>query len=435
MTRAPILMPRGAPSLLLASGLAVLGLLAACGGKEGGGGPEGAPGGGPGGAPPPAQVTVVTVEPRTVAVPYELTGRLEGSRQVEVRARVSGILLERTYDEGRPVRKGQTLFVIDPAPYRAEVQAAEAELAEEQAELSRAEREVARLEPLLAQRAASRKDFDNAVSDAESARALLLSAKARLDQAKLDLSYTRVTAPITGLTSRAEHSEGSLVGPGETGLLTHMWQVQPIWVRFSVSDQTLSSLRKAIAEKRVTSPATDELEVDLVLADGTVHPERGRVNFADAGVDTATGSVELRAEMPNLGGRLLPGQFVRARLIGIQRPQAILVPQRSVQQGQQGKFVFVVGADGKAEARPVEAGDWLGQDWVIESGLAAGDRVVVDGVMKVQPGAPVQVVEAGAEGQAPGAPGSAPAYGGQEAAPADGSSPEGGTGTSSGGTN
>lgn len=420
MTRAPNTLPRGARSLLLA--LAASSLLVACGGKKDDAGGEGGP---PGGGFPPAQVTVMTVEPRTVAVPYEFSGRLEGSREVEVRARVSGILLERTYDEGSPVRKGQTLFRIDPAPYRAEVQAAEAELAEKKAEVSRAEREVARLEPLLAERAASRKDFDNAVSDAEQARAQVLSSQARLDQAKLDLSYTRVEAPISGLTSRAEHSEGSLVGPGEGGLLTRIWQVQPIWVRFSVPDQTVLSLRKAVTERRMVAPASDGMEVELVLADDTLHPERGRVNFEDSGVDTTTGSVDQRAEVPNAGGRLLPGQFVRVRLIGIERPQAILVPQRAVQQGQQGKFVFVVGADGKAEVKPVEVGDWLGQDWVIESGVAAGDRVVVDGVMKVQPGAPVQVVEPGAEGQGAEGQGGAP-----PAAPA-----EGGSGASSGGTN
>lgn len=400
---------------LLTTGL----LLAACGkGDEPAGGP-----GGPGGAPPPAQVTVETVVPRTVAVPYELTGRLEGSREVEVRARVSGILLERTYAEGRPVRKGATLFVIDPAPYRAAVQAATADVAEQQARLSRAQREVERLKPLLAERAASRKDYDNVVSDAEEARATLQAAQARLDSAKLDLSYTRVTAPISGLSSRAEHSEGSLVAPGESGLLTRISQVSPIWVRFSVPDQTLLALRKAIAAREVTSPGTQQLEVELVLPDNSVHPERGRVNFSDSSIDTETGSVELRAELPNASGDLLPGQFVRVRLQGIERPDAILVPQRAVQQGEQGKFVFVVGADGKAAVKPVQVGDWLGKDWIVESGLAAGERVIVDGAVKVMPGAPVQVVDPSQPAQ-PGqaAAGAAPAGG----APAEGA-PAGGT--------
>lgn len=374
-------------------------VLAGCGGSGEGQDP---------GAFPPPQVTVVTVAPRTVAVPYELTGRVEGSREVEVRGRVAGILLKRTYDEGRPVKQGQTLFLIDPAPYKAEAQAAEASLAEQKALRSRAERDVARIEPLLAARAASRKDYDNAVSDVEQARAAQQSAEARLVQAKLNLAYTNVAAPISGLSSRAERSEGSLVTPGENSLLTRISQVEPIWVRFSLPDQTQLALRKGIAARTMTSPDSDRLEVELVLADGTVHPERGKVNFADSLIDTATGSVDRRAELPNARGTLVPGQFVRVRLLGIERPDAILVPQRAVQQGQQGKYVFVVGGDGNAEARPVQVGDWVGQDWVIESGLKAGERVIVDGTVKVRPGAPVVVVDPGAA-LATGSPAGSPA--------------------------
>ncbi len=354
-------------------------------------------GGAPGGAPPPAQVTAISVAPADVALPYEFTGTIEGSREVEVRARVSGILLRRSYEEGRPVRQGELLFQIDPAEFKAQVAEATAVLAEERAKLARAERNVARLEPLLAAHATSRKDYDDAVSEKETAAATVLSAQAKLDQAQLDLSYTRVTAPISGLSSRAEHSDGSLVGPGENSLLTHISQVRPIWVRFSVPDQTLLGLRKAVAEKTVRSPKTEDLAVELVLPDGSAHPERGRVNFSDSMIDPQTGSVGLRAQLPNGTGTLIPGQFVRVRLLGIERPQAIVVPQRAVQQGAEGKFVFVVGADGKAAQRPVVAGEWLGRDWVIESGLSAGDRVIVDGIVKVQPGAPVQVVDASAE--------------------------------------
>lgn len=207
-------------------------------------------------------------------------------------------------------------------------------------------------------------------------------------------------APISGLSSRAERSEGSLVDSQEHSLLTRIVQVKPIWVRFSVSDRARFTLRKAIRSKRVVSPATEELEVELLLPDDTVHSERGHVNFSDSLIDSATGSVELRAELPNAAGDLTPGQFVRVRLLGIERPDAILVPQRAVQQGQQGKFVFVVGADGKARVKPVEVGDWLDRDWIVEGGLAAGDRVIVDGTVKVQAGGAVEVLDQPATAQA-----------------------------------
>ncbi|MFN7940957.1 MAG: efflux RND transporter periplasmic adaptor subunit [Thermoanaerobaculia bacterium] len=357
-----------------------------------------------GGAPPPPDVTVVTAAAKTVAVPYEFTGRVEGSREVEVRSRIEGILLHRTYDEGRPVRAGQTLFEIDPAPYRARVQGAEADLAEAGARRSRAEREVARLEPLLAQRATSQRDFDNAVSEAEQARAAVLSAEARLDEAKLDLGYTHIDAPIAGLSSRAAQSEGSLVRPGDDAPLTRIVQVQPIWVRFAVPDRTLLALRREVEARRVTSPERNQLEVELVFPDGSVHPERGRVNFSDSMISPDTGSIDLRAELANRAADLVPGQFVRVRLLGIERPNAILVPQRAVLQGQQGKFVYVVGAGDVAEIRPVEIGEWIESDWVIDGGLAAGERVVVDGVVKVRPGSPVKIAEPPAAG-APAAAG------------------------------
>lgn len=380
---------------LAVSLLAVLGLQA-CGGGKKGGPPGGA--GGPGAQMPPTEVTAVTVAPQTIPVPYEFRGRIEGSREVEVRARVSGILLERSYQEGQYVQKGATLFVIDPAEYRARVQASAADLEQAKAQLAKADREAKRLEPLLAARAASRKAYDDAVSDVELARATVHAAEARLDQAKLDLSYTRVVAPISGLSSRAERSEGSLVEPGENGLLTRISQTKPIWVSFAASDQQMLALRKGVADRTMTSPETRSLTVELVLADGSIHSERGKVNFSDSLIDSATGSVGLRAQLANTDGSLVPGQFLRVRLLGVERPNAIVVPQRAVLSGAQGKFVFVLGAENKAEVRPVVVGDWIGSDWVVESGVAAGERVLVDGIVKVRPGAVVSVVD-----DAPGA--------------------------------
>jgi membrane fusion protein (multidrug efflux system) len=378
----------------------------------GGCGPGSAGEGEAGGAPPPPEVTIVTIEPRPVELPFEYPGRVEGSREVEVRPRVAGILLRRLYDEGRPVRRGEALFQIDPAPYRAEVQAAEASLAEERAKLANAGRELARLRPLAEARAVSRRQLDAAISDEEQARALVLSAQARLDKAKLDLAWTRVEAPIGGVTSRAELSEGSLVGP--ESLLTRISQVRPIWVRFAMSDRELLDLEAAIASRRVDAPPAGRREVELVLADGTAVPERGQVNFSDPMIDPSTGSVELRAELANEDGGLVPGQFVRVRMLGMTRPAAILLPQRAVLQGQQGKFVMAVGAGDVVEVKPVEVGRFVGDEWLIEKGLAAGDRVIVDGVVKARPGAPVRIAAPGQEAPA-GAP-AAPAADAPESA-------------------
>jgi membrane fusion protein (multidrug efflux system) len=387
----------GAPAAISA-GLAIpilLSFAAGCGKK----------GDGQAFTPPPPEVTVTEIAPRTVALALEYPGRVEGSREVEVRPRVQGILVRRTFAEGGAVQRGQALFEIDPAPYRAEVQAAEASLAEEKARRSKAEREVTRLEPLVSQNAVSRKDYDAAIAELEQSRATVLSAEARLDKAKLDLSWTHVPAPISGVTSRAPLSEGSLVGP--ESLLTRISQVSPIWVRFSISDEELLALNRAIAEKKIEAP--EKREVELVLADGSVHAERGRLNFSDSMIDSTTGSIDLRAELDNRDRVLVPGQFVRVRLLGIERANAILVPQRAVLQGQQGKFVMVAGEGDVAAQKPVTVGRFVGEDWIVESGLAAGDRVIVDGVVKVQPGSKVTIA----------APGAAPAEGAAAAAESD----------------
>jgi membrane fusion protein (multidrug efflux system) len=345
-------------------------------------------------APPPVEVTAVTVAPRDLPLPFEFPAQLSGSREVEVRARVSGILLERVYREGEPVKAGQLLFRIDPAPYQAAADEARAALAEEQARLSQAERDEKRLAPLVEKRAVSRKEYDDAVSERESAGAAVASAQARLRSAQLDLGYTRVVSPISGISGRALRSEGSLVNPTTDSLLTRVSQSDPMWAIFSLSDREMEAVRAAMTAQGLSEA---QLEVALVLPDGSRYTPSGKLNFSGSLVDPETGTVQARAEFANPGGRLLTGQFVRAALLGIVRRGAITVPQRAVQSGQQGKFVFVIGADDSVEARPVEAGEWQRDEWVIESGLAAGDRVVVDGALRLRPGAKVKVAATASE--------------------------------------
>lgn len=349
-------------------------------------------------APPPAEVTAITVTARDLPLPFEFPAQLQGSREVEVRARVSGILLERVYREGEPVKAGQLLFRIDPAPYQAAADEERAALVEAQARQAQAERDEKRLQPLVEKRAVSRKEYDDAVSQRESAVAAVESAKARLRSAQLDLGYTRVVSPIAGISGRALRSEGSLVNTTTDSLLTRVSQADPMWAIFSLSDREVHAAREAMVAQGM---AEKEISVDLFLPDGSKYAQAGTINFAGSLVDPQTGTVETRATFANPDGRLLTGQFVRVSLRGLLQKGALTVPQRAVQQGQQGKFVFVIGADDTVEARPIQPGDWQKEDWVVESGLQAGDRVVVDGAVKLRPGAKVKVAEAAPAEAAP----------------------------------
>jgi len=369
-------------------------VLAACGpsdGREKGGG-----GHGPGADMPPPEVHVMTVAPQALPVTFEYTGQTAGSREVEVRARVTGILLERNFEEGARVKRGQSLFTIDPAPYQAVAARAEADVAAAEARLEQAQRNAARLKPLYAEKAVSQKENDDAVSAQTIAAADAKAARARLAEARLNLGYTRVESPIAGITGRAPRSEGSLVS-GPDVLLTTVVQVDPIWVNFGIPDNEQAGLRKEVEAGRLTLPKNGSVEVELRLADGTLYPKTGRLNFSDVRISPATGTQEARAELPNAEGALRPGQFVRVILKGGARPNAVTVPQRAVLEGPQGKFVYVVNEKSQAEVRPVEAGEWSGDAWIITSGLKAGERVILDGVMKLGPGAPVKVAEKAAE--------------------------------------
>ena len=376
--------------------------LAACG--------QGAPGGGSPSGFPPAQVTVATVTARDLPVAWEYVGQATGSKDVEVRARVTGILEKKLYNEGAPVRAGQALFEIDPKPLQAQMNAAQAEVARAQAQVAQADREAARMKPLAERRAVGQKEADDAQSAAELARAGLRAVEARAAEVQLNLGYTRVVAPVGGLSSRANKSEGSLVNANET-LLTVISQVDPIWVPFGISENEQLSINKQVAAGRLVLPKDNGFDVVLELADGSVFPRAGRINFADTRINPATGTYEMRAEIPNRDHALKPGQFVRVKLKGATRKGAIAVPQTAVLDGPQGKFVYVPGKDkdGKEVAlpRPVTLGPWVELDganlWIVESGLAAGDRVIVDGVARVMaPGSPIMT---GPPPGAPGAPG------------------------------
>jgi membrane fusion protein (multidrug efflux system) len=383
----------------------------------------------PQGGRPPAEVTVVSVEAKSLAANFEYVGQTAGSREVEVRARVTGILLRRNYTEGGKVGKGQSLFTIDPVPFEVAQARAEAEYASADARLAQAKRTAARLKPLYAAKAASQREFDDATSAEAIAQADVKTALTKLSEARLNLGYTRVEAPISGIAGRALRSDGSLVS-GPDVLLTSVTQIDPIYVLFGVADEERLKLKREADAGRLVLPSGGKFEVSLKLADGSTYAKAGKLNFTDVRVSGATGTTETRAELPNGAGLIHPGQFVRVTLKGAQRPNAILVPQRVVLEGPAGKFVYVVNDKSSAEARPVEVGDWAGDAWIITSGLKAGDKVIVDGVMKIGPGAPVKIADANApKDAAQGGAGKAPA-GGASKVPADGAgkAPAGGAG-------
>lgn len=361
---------------------------------------------GHGGGMPPTVVAVQPAKTGAVKVEFEYPAQTAGSREVEVRSRVTGILVKRNYVEGSTVKAGQSLFLIDPSPYQAALARADADVAAAEARLGAASRNAKRLKPLFEARAASQKDYDDATSGEEVAAADVKAARARLNEARLNIEWTRVEAPVSGITSRALKSEGSLVS-GPDVLLTTVSQVDPLYVNFGLSEAEQNRLRSEAAAGRLTLPADNRFDVSIRLPDGRTHPQTGKLVFSDVRVNNVTGTMDARAEVANPGGALHPGQFVRVILKGAQRPNAVTVPQRAVMEGPQGKLVYVVGEGNKAEPRPVVVGEWVGAEWVILSGLKGGEPVIVDGLMKVFPGAPVQVGDPNAA--PPGAPGKAPA--------------------------
>lgn len=389
-----------APLRGLVLALSAAALLAACG-EQGGGGDQAHAAGPGGGAPPAMPVTAVTVRREMVPVTLEAVGQAEGSKEVEVRARVSGLLERKLYEEGERVKAGAPMFQIERAPFEIALQQARANLAQRVAQLEQARREAQRLRPLAEQQAISQREYDDAASSASLAEAAVAAAQAAVREAELNLSYTSVVAPISGITGRSQKSQGSLVAAGTDSLLTTITQTDPIWVRFSFSESELAQLRES-----------RKAQVRLLGPDGQPVLDQGRLNFAGSTVDPRLGTVQLRAEFPNPDLAVLPGQFVRAQVVAGQ-VEAFKVPQSAVMQTEQGRMVWVV-REGKATPAPVETGPWVGSDWVIYKGLQEGDQVVVDNLMKLQPGAPV----------APQAPGAAPAGGAAPGAAGAASEPQ-----------
>lgn len=326
-------------------------------------------------------VTVVEVQPSTIPISAEAVAQTEGAKEVEIRARVGGILLKRLYEEGAPVKAGQPMFLIDPVPYEIALSQARAQLAQQQALIEQAKREQERLRGLLASQSISQREYDNAVSDEAVARAGFQQAQANLREAELNLSYTTVTAPVSGVSGRFQYSEGALI-TANTSLLTTVVQLSPIWVRFSFSDNELALLGGRLTEQNVNY-------VTLIMPDGTEYKQKGQLNFAASQIDPLLGTQQLRATFENNDQTLLPGQFVRARVTTGQRDGVFLLPQMAISSSDQGRFVYVVNAQNQATVRPVVVGDWVGKDWVVLEGLSAGDKVIVDNIIKLRPGAPV----------------------------------------------
>ena len=399
----------------LGAGAALLSLLlVACGGgsdtKAGAAGPAA------GGAPPPPEVAVVTVQPQTAPLVTELPGRVEASRVAQVRARVNGIVQKRLFREGSDVKAGQVLFQIDPAPYQAAVDSAKATLAKAQANLTQAKELATRYKPLADARAISSQEYINAQAAQAQAEADIAAAQAALRSAELSLGYATVTAPISGRIGRAMVTEGALVSAAEATQLALIQQIDPVYVNSTQAVADVARLRKA-----ANAAAPDLSAVRVVLDDGTELPQRGRLLFADLSVDPTSAQVTLRTEIANPQGLLLPGMYVRTRLVQGQIAGAMRVPQQAVTRGPQGDTVLVVGADGKPAPRNIKVGGSIGSDWIVLDGLKAGDQVIVEGFQKMRPGAPVKPVPWAGPASA-AAPAAAAAPGAAAAAPASAAS-------------
>jgi len=342
-------------------------------------------------APPqPVEVSVLKVEPRDTPVSSEYIAQTQSPQEVNIVARVSGFLDKQLYTEGAIVKPGQVLFQMDRKPFIAQLDSAQAAWDKAKAANDTAVANLKRVKPLADQNALSQKDLDDATGNADTTAASVAQAQANVDTARLNLSYTTIASPLHGIAAAAQQKEGTYLSP-QNNLLTTVSSLNPMWVNFSVSENEFKNYRDQVAKGLIVPPKDGNYVAELIQVDGSTFPQTGRITFVDPSFNPQTGTFLIRVSVPNPGGTLRPNQYVRVRLKGATRPNAITVPQRAVQQGAKGHFVWVVNPAGKAELRPVVVGDWYRDSWFISQGLAAGDQVVVDGSLRLAPDLAVKV--------------------------------------------
>lgn len=323
-------------------------------------------------------VTILEAKPTIVPILAETVAQTEGAKETEIRPRVGGILVSRLYDEGKPVIAGQTLFQIDPVPFENALAEAKAQFLEQRVLVERTRREEYRMQQLVAENFVSERVYDGAVANHAAEKAALKTAKARVERAELNLSYTSVTAPVSGVSGRSQFSEGALV-TANTSLLTTITQLSPIWVRFSFSNNELARFGGRLTEENIDY-------VTLILPDGSEYSEKGRINFAASNIDPLLGTQQLRATFKNAEHKILPGQFVRVRVAAFETRQVFILPQVAILTSDLGRYVYLLNEKGEAIQRVIEVGDWIGENWVVLKGLNAGDKVIIDNIIKLKPG-------------------------------------------------
>lgn len=358
--------------------------------------------------PPPPEVSVIKVEVRDTPVTAEYVALTQSPQQVSIVARVAGFLDKQPYTEGSVVKPGQVLFQMDTKPFVVQLDAANASRASAKAAHDTALANLKRVKPLVELNALSQKDLDDAIGQEQSTNSSLEQAGAGVENAKLNLSYTTISSPLNGVAAAAQQKVGAYLS-SQNNLLTTVSSLNPMWVNFSISENELTGLRNEMRVGRLRGPGHDKYKAEIVLVDGSTFAHSGTISFVDPAYNSQTGTFLIRVTLPNPAGELRPNQYVKVRLKGAIRPNAILVPQRSVQQGSKGHFVWVIDPDGKVENRPVAVGDWYGDQWFINDGLKAGDQVVVDGALRLKAGGTARIVAAAPAASAASAAPAAPA--------------------------